>query len=258
MNCARIEQDDIIERYLAGKLPATLGEEFEDHYFGCDNCLHNLQVMCAAQTSLRDRQTSIRTEHRWRRGPVWAAAALLAAGLAVAFVLSRRPPTPPSLAEHPPPPREQPAAPPKADPFLALARFDPPPYREVAMRDAGSPGKVLFTAAMREYSAAHYTEAIPGLRRALEKEPDNPAYAFFLGVTCLLADQTEAGINALQKVADAGDSPFQEEAWFYLAKAHLRRHSVGATRAAVQRVIDMQGEHAAEARIILIELGPWK
>jgi hypothetical protein len=47
-----------------------------------------------------------------------------------------------------------------------------------------------------------------------------------LGVSYLLAGQTENGIATLQAVIAAGDTPFLNEAWFYLAKAHLSRRDV--------------------------------
>ena len=36
MNCAWVEEHDLVALYLSGKLPEA--EDFESHYFGCDRC----------------------------------------------------------------------------------------------------------------------------------------------------------------------------------------------------------------------------
>ena len=38
VDCQRVEQEEVIERYLAGKLPEGEAEAFEQHYVGCESC----------------------------------------------------------------------------------------------------------------------------------------------------------------------------------------------------------------------------
>lgn len=39
-----IEEQQVVDRYLMGQLPAEEAERFEEHYFHCEQCLEQLQV----------------------------------------------------------------------------------------------------------------------------------------------------------------------------------------------------------------------
>ena len=44
MTCARVEEEDLETRYLAGTLAEEEAEAFEEHYFGCDRCWAAVQL----------------------------------------------------------------------------------------------------------------------------------------------------------------------------------------------------------------------
>jgi hypothetical protein len=257
MNCTDIEREEIIERYLSGGLAEAQRDELEEHYFGCEECFQKLQTYRAVQSAVRLDEQSIRAEARVRAFPrlLWPALALAAAGFVAFVAMRQQPPAPPPVAAAITPAPPQPERP---DPLIAMAHFDPPPYRAVMMRDAGSDGQALFDAAMKEYTAARYEQAIPGLRAAASKEPGNVAFRFFLGVTCLLAGQTGSGIPVLRAVIAAGDTPFVNEAWFYMAKAHLALRDVPAARADLEHVAALQRDLAPEAQALLKQLDELK
>jgi tetratricopeptide (TPR) repeat protein len=249
MNCTEIEREEIIERYAAGALADSEREELEKHYFGCEECFHNVQTCRAAGSAIRREEQTIRAEGRGRAFPrmLWPALALVAAGLITFVALRQNPPAPIVTSAVPP----EPARP---DPLIAMAHFDPPPYHAVAMRDGAAAAQSLFSAAMQDYTAGRYDQALPGLRAAAEKDPENAAFRFFLGVTCLLAGQAENGINALRAVIASGDTPFLDEAWFYLAKADLARRDTTAARADLEHVVTLQRDLAPEAQALLQQL----
>jgi tetratricopeptide (TPR) repeat protein len=257
MNCKDIERDDMIERYVAGTLADAQRDELEEHYFGCEICFEKLRVCRAAQSVVRKDALAIRaaTGSRVRMFPraTWPVVALAAAGFIAFIVLHHSAPAPP-VAKYTPPQ----TTPTQPDPLIAMARFDPPPYKAVAMRDAGSEAQTLFKAAMQNYTEGRFEQAIPGLRAASEKDTQNTAYRFFLGVSSLLASQADAGIGALQTVINEGDTPFLNEAWFYRAKGYLARRDVAAARRDLEHVVSLNRDLVPEAQALLNQLAALK
>src|SRR5690349_4666018 len=123
MDCERAVRENVIERYLNGTLSPAEKEEWEQHYFGCEECAERLETWHAIQGPLRERAPQIRQEMRPPRGAptgrpwwVWAGAGIAAAAAAavVAFLAL-------------PPPAQAPAPPiPHTVDYGALARLEPP------------------------------------------------------------------------------------------------------------------------------------
>src|SRR6185295_20420078 len=53
MNHIEIEDLQIIDRYVMGKLPAAEAEQFEKHYLSCPECLDQLDVAEAMQRGFK-------------------------------------------------------------------------------------------------------------------------------------------------------------------------------------------------------------
>jgi hypothetical protein len=256
MNCNDIERDEIIEQYLAGALAGSQRDELEQHYFGCEECFRRLETCRATQTALRRDEQAIRASAGDRRRAfpraVWPLVAVAAAGF-IAFVVLHHNGSEQRIVKTEPPPVAI-----RTDPLIAMVRFDPPPYKAVAMRDAGSEAESRFTSAMKHYSAGRFEQALPGLRAASEKDTQNTAYRFFLGVTCLLAKQTGDGISALTTVVNEGDTPFLNEAWFYRAKGYLTNRDVAAARGDLEHVVSLNRDLVPEAQLLLHQLAGLK
>ena len=107
---------------------------------------------------------------------------------------------------------------------------------------------------MRQYAKGNYAAAIPGLRAAADLDREDPQIAFFLAICYLLTNQTDLAVAGLRHVAALSDSPYLEEAHFYLAKAMLRQGDVKAARQELKRTIDRRGWHQEDARQILAQL----
>jgi tetratricopeptide (TPR) repeat protein len=138
--------------------------------------------------------------------------------------------------------------------LVALARFEPPAYVPQTFRSVDSEATAQFRDAMRPYVAKDYRAAIRGLRTASELDPEAAHASFFLGICYLLTDQIDLGIRALQKTIALGDSPYLEEAHFYLAKALLLKNDAPGAQRELERTLQLHGEREDEARRVLNEL----
>src|SRR5207253_2619172 len=78
LDCAAVEEQDLIPLYVAGRLEPQQAEAFERHYFGCERCWEDLQTATAVKAG------GGRTVNR-RSALLWAYAA--AATIAIAFLI---------------------------------------------------------------------------------------------------------------------------------------------------------------------------
>ena len=239
MDCALVENENLVERYLLGELSGEERVAFEEHFFECENCFEELENLRAIQTELARSAEEIHAEipeskpRRMWFLAVGVAAALIAVGVGLRMLT---PPTemPPELVE--------------------LARFEPPSYEPVRLRGATDEAQQRFRTAMEFYSTGDYVSAIPGLEEAAILDPNAPNISFFLGVSYLLGDRTSEGIDTLQHTVDLGDTVFLEEVHLLLAKAHVHRGEFDVAYAELEAVIDLDGDFAPQARALLDEL----
>src|SRR5215469_8569164 len=83
MTCNEVRAKELVEQYLAGKLPEADSSAFEVHYFECERCFAELEAARHVRDALAARATSIRREPfparkvwRWWLAPVAIAAAV--------------------------------------------------------------------------------------------------------------------------------------------------------------------------------------
>ena len=250
MECDHIKHEEVVERYLTGSLGPQERESFEDHYFACEQCFAALQAQRALQAELSASAPQIRampapnpTAWRWTAAMAMAAVVLLAVfGIRWGMKPGLSPPAPPTQTMQPGP----------AGPSLAeLARFDPPTYTPAVLRGAQDEPMRKFRVAMKHYQRGDYAGAISGLREAAKLNPKDAGALFFLGVSYLLSDKTDEGIAALQQSVALADTPYLEEAHYYLAKAFLRKGDLAAARRELEEVVRLEGDHEDEARRLL-------
>jgi len=154
-------------------------------------------------------------------------------------------------------PAIKPPKPSESSPVVALsmlARVTPPPYAPATLRGPRDEAATKFDAAMRLYIKRDYRGALPGLEAAAALRPDIAPYGFFLGVCQLLTDQPAQAVPALNQAIAVGESPYLEEAHFYLAKARLRQGDITAAREELKRTIERQGRLAETARRLLAQV----
>ena len=112
----------------------------------------------------------------------------------------------------------------------------------------------MFREAMVPYAAGDCASAIPALGRALAIDAALMPARFYLAVCELREGRTDAAVEKLQRIAAAGESPYLEDAHFFLAKARIRQNDLTAARAELARVVALRGDRRAEASRLLGEL----
>ncbi len=264
MDCNQVNEAGVIESYLTGRLDAAQQEAFEEHYFGCPRCFEALATCRVLQQELATSREGLHPEPLPQRLPwrwVWVAG-LAAAGIVAAVGLWRRDtgpvaPTPPPVASRPlagarPQPGGHPSAPIPAAPSLAeLAQVRPPDYTPVTLRGAPDQATQRFHQAMRLYLKSDYRGAIPGLRTALEMNPKAADASFYLAACHLLLGQNDAAVAGLKETIALGDTPYLEDAHFYLAKAFLQKRDVSSAKRELKRITELHGDREEEARDLL-------
>jgi TolA-binding protein len=278
--CPWRARDDVFEGYVRETLGPDDRQAFEAHYFECDECARRIEAYQDLHRGLGAAQVAAHVAARpaGRVRPWWwvalpaAASVLIVVGAAALWLSgparmapesrastaqspapSGAPSAPPATTSAPPAPAAAPS--PSAVPLSVLARVEPPSYLPTSQpRATPSEAAERFDAAMRRYMDADYAGAIPGLRAAADLRPEAPQYAFFLGACLLLTGGTEPAVTELERAIALGESPFLEEAHFYLAKARLRQGQPGAAREQLTRTIERHGRFEKEARQLLAQV----
>lgn len=135
-----------------------------------------------------------------------------------------------------------------AERFQLLAQFEPPAYSPAARHTR------QFQAAMEHYLNKDFAGAIPGLRDAAATPADNPEAPFYLGICSLLTGDTIAGVQDLQSVVRTGNSPYLEQARYYLAKGLLAKGDVPGAREQLENVIAMHGDLEKRSTSLLMQV----
>ena len=195
----------VMERYVAGKLPESETQAFEEHLLVCDRCQEELRLAAAVREALpageeADDEPLVVRRLPWRG--VTAGLILAAAAVAAILIL----------------PIDR-----VAGPIAELGRVTQPPiYLGVPVRQAPARPDSVFDAAMSAYSAGDYFGATASLEDALAAGVDPAPAHFFRGASLLMLDRDRDAAGAFEAVIAAGESPYLAEAHFYLAKALLR------------------------------------
>jgi tetratricopeptide (TPR) repeat protein len=259
MNCDQIIKREIAERYLLRGLSEADQEAFEQHYFECPRCFEELQTYRALQLELKRAAPAISAERADTRiGSTWAWAAAAAVAVLVIGVstwlrekgpVTRSVQTPVQQA----PARQQPVEP--SVPSLSeLTQVQPPPYVPATFRGPEDEARRQFRQAMQLYSKGDFQAAISGLRSASKLDPKAPDISFFLGVCYLLTGRPDTAINHLRATVPLGDSPYLEDAHFYLAKAYIQKRNLDAARGELRKLIELQGERKKEAQWLMEQI----
>jgi tetratricopeptide (TPR) repeat protein len=136
-----------------------------------------------------------------------------------------------------------------------LAQVSPPAYIPVVLRGPRDEAVERFEAAMARYVEGDYAGTIPGLRAAAELNPSSAQISFFLAACELLTDQPEPAAAGFERTIALGESPYLEEAHFYLAKTRLRQGRVPAAQEQLRQTAARHGRLEQEARRLLRQLG---
>jgi hypothetical protein len=253
-NCTGAPADQYLEDYLQGTLPEGEAVTFEEHYFECPVCLAHLEALQAVQRQLRSQpQLASRKPIPW---PVrfTMIAAIAATLIAVVFtVYSKRQQMQPAVATLPAPTVQQPGptAPPKPPSLTTrtvsqLADLALPAFRLPNLR--GQSGNSFFEAGMRAYASQDCPPALKALSQVPAEDEASTAAHFYSGACLMHEGDFSAASRSLRGVADAGDSPQQEAAFYYLAQIALAGNDAAAARRYLARTIALRGDLESRAR----------
>jgi len=250
MECDRIEREEIIEKYLTGRLDRAEQEKFETHYFSCSKCMQKLQVSRILQEKLWEQGDKILSQKQKparvrirRRAWVYSTAAVVLIVAAAALWWQFMGPGRPSAGT-----KGTPSS------LIMLARIEPPLYVPLALRGAEDEAAERFRMGMKQYQDGHYGVAIPDLQAAAKLNPQATHVHFFLGICFLLTGPADPGIEELQKTIALGDSVYLEEAHFYLAKAWMRKGDIGGAKDELKWVLESGSNLKQQAADILAQL----
>jgi tetratricopeptide (TPR) repeat protein len=247
MTCTDVEEREIAESYLLGRLTEADREAFERHYFECSRCYSELETLRVVREALVPPPRRSPGVSRWQWLAV-AAALMLAVSAVIAWQALRfREPAQTagrvvgSVPGGPPPS-------PNSEEIAHLAAVAPPPYAPSRFRDGGE--RAAFALGMRRYVAHDFAGAIRPLERAVRESPSADDARFYLGASYLLAGRSRNAISTFEPLAARARSPYAEEAQFLIAKACLQSGDLRAALAALDKTIAIHGDREQDARAI--------
>jgi hypothetical protein len=240
VNCETVQSERVVERYVLGQLDEAEQHSFEEHFFDCDACLEEVRMMQSLQTAAAERARARAViQMQGRKWMMWgAAAAVLVAGFGLAEMLRVRQRAGAPVAKV--------ATVDAAGELQLLARVAAPRYTPSNLRNASGNRDEQFRAAMAKYSAGEYGAAAEGLRGM-----ETAAARFYLGIAELMTGNLDEAVTHLRDTVAMGETPYLEEAQFFLAKALLGENDVASARLALGQTIALGGDREAEARRLL-------
>ena len=245
---------DTAEHYVAGTLSTEEQAAFEEHFFACDTCLASVQALQAARAVLDARSDAMERpafQPMWRgRRFAWLAVAASLVATVLVWRVSRPQPIdiPPAVPASTPAPAPAPMVTERETQLARRSAVIPPPYVALTTRAEGDSDERRFEDAMVHYVAGRYTEAARGLDALARRAPGAAHVQFFLGVSQLMAGNTDEARDALTRTVRAKAAPYSDEAYFYLAKTELRARNVIAARAALEAAIKRDAGPSGEAK----------
>jgi len=263
-NCTGTPAEKYLERYIQGTLPPSEQEEFEEHYFDCPACLAQLEALQAVKGRLaRQPLETPRALLHWPAGfGALGAIGALAAMLVIGFFCyrafahrSEQTGTTVARAVTPPPPVSQ-AAPssstPSAPAVSLLADLSLPPFQASSLR--GTEEDSAFDSGMAAYAKSDCRRAISILSSAKSAASNTLAVRFYIGACQMHEKDFPAAESSLRGVSEAGDSPQQEAALYYLAQIALAKNDSAAARQYLDRTISLHGDFQRRAQAELTKL----
>ena len=258
IHCTGKPAQDCLGSYLEGTLPEDEALKFEEHYFDCPVCLAQVQALQAVALGLRNQpRREFKAPIPWPIG--LAALGAIAAMLLVCFMSLRtmREGQKPAVATVPAAPLQQASPSPKANPPSAapatisqLADLTLPAFQASNLR--GESRDSAFEAGMKAYASQDCAGAVKALALVPPEDEDARASRFYSGV-CQMHEGNLAGASQqLRGIANAGDSPQQEAAFYYLAQIALEGNDVAMARRNLAHTVQLHGYFEARARTQLI------
>lgn len=265
MTCDHVRDHDLVDQYLHRRLADADRDAFEAHFLDCDACFALVQDYRLLRQEFAAAPVVAAEPERTRFGlgiRGWSVIGAVAAlTLAVVGTLLFRsapansiaaveaPSAPPvTTAAAPPSPATTPS---RGERVMQLARFEPPTYVPLSLRDAGDARAPEFDAAMTAYRAGNYAAAAAALRPITAGRPASIDALFYLGVSDLQQGRVAEALSSFTSVLNERGSVYEEDSLYLSAKASLQQGDVAAARRALARVSALDGDRASDARNLI-------
>lgn len=228
MKCRRFKQQ--MDAYLRDELPEDVRQDFEAHYFSCKNCFDQLRIRRALMQTNFELKVLNGTEKAdpgpYRRRLALVAASLLIVVAAGAWGLQIR----------------------RDNLLNRVSRFSPP--------------TIMLTETRNQQTGTHYADAVQAYQSGdyqtalgyLERIPASSRTAkihFLSGICRLMMKDPSLASAHFERIIEAMDPSYFDEALFYKGIALLRQDRVSEAREVFLRLAGMFSPLKAEARIRL-------
>jgi hypothetical protein len=255
-DCSGTLTDRYLERYIQGTLPENEAQQFEEHYFECPDCLAQVEAL---QVVARKLVTAPRPPGKapipWpiRASALTAIAAMLVIGF-ITFRVKHTQPPQQAVAVTPlvPVAKPGPLPSPAAESVSELADLTMPAFRAPTLR--GQSGDPHFEDGMKAYTRQDCRSAAKTLALVPAHDEDSLAAQFFMGICQMHDGDMATATRILESVANAGDSPQQEAALYYLAQVALERNDAKTARRYLTRTVSLRGDFESRARAELTKI----
>src|ERR1700677_618548 len=238
-DCTGTLTDRCLEGYILGTLPEDEAQQFEEHYFECPACLAQVEALQAVARKLSTQpRKPAKAPIPWpiRVSVLTAIAAMLVIGF-ITFKVKHTQPPQQAVAVTPAVPVAKPA--PQSSPAVSsvteLADLTMPAFRAPTLR--GQSGDPHFEEGMKAYTRQDCRSAAKTLALVPTHDEDSLAAQFFMGVCQMHDGDMAAAAETLASVANAGDSPQQEAALYYLAQVAMERNDAKTARRYLTRTV---------------------
>lgn len=261
--CTGTPAEQFLERYIQGTLSPSEQEEFEAHYFDCPACLAQVETLQALTGRLARQpvETSRPLLHWPTRFGALGAIGALAAVLVIGFFgyrtfAHRSGQTVTTVAKAVTPqasPVSQPAPSTTNTPAVSLlADLALPAFQTASLR--GTEADSAFETGMGAYAKSDCRQAVAALSKVEASDGMALAAHFYTGVCQMHQKNFPAAEFSLRGVAEAGDSPQQEAAIYYLAQIALAKNDSAAARQYLDRTVALHGDFERRAQAELAKL----
>ena len=253
--CSGAPAERYLEPYLRNTLPKAVAKKFEEHYYGCEVCLAQLEALEAVELKLGKRpRKALGILLHWPAAfyAVGAIAEMLVVGLLLWRPVTGRLSRKQEAVAHGSAPlpiqqiRPQAQAAPATPMLHQLADMNLPVFQIANLR--GQKVNPALVEGMNAYARHDCGTAVKALSDVKALDPYGPMARLYSGV-CLMHDgKLERAAQTLKAAALVNGSPEQETAWYYLAQIALTDDDAIKARHYLALTISSHGDMEQRAR----------
>lgn len=137
--------------------------------------------------------------------------------------------------------------------FAALAVVDKVPYEIGLMRSPGEASR-LFYQGMQFFQQEDYKNAIEKIRAAVQADPENAMFQYYLGYAHMLDGTYRQAVLALEASSLRSKGSLHADAQWYLGNAYLKVGRIADAQRVFESLAATKGRRAALAHSILAKM----